>query len=510
MKDKLDNIFSDSECISEETMYAYMENKLTAQERRIVEVHLASCELCSDALEGLSLVRDKDKIRRIVADINEKILANNGVVKPKSFWMNYRFSIAAALAFLVISIGAYFMITNNSEKTDQKIFAEKFKPFPNEVTKQEKDEGNTGAASGGEDKGPQAPDAPVGKDVPVKGKVALAERNLQNIDKLEESEKSNMLEQLNKNVIGQGDPPPKQPIVVGKSDRWFNNDTKDGKYSRTDSSVLRSEITTTDVSGASVLSQGVAVTNTVMADSISVVAGDQIQISHEKSADILYKADLKNGEYVAGGTTKNDKQKDESKKKSTPAKVNTGIDADKGIAFSSPKGTTTDNKHENNRVQTTILPAPNMSQNGIINNDNNNITNGNVGATQGGKSNSGYYVVDNKAGLDTGMKKYEEKDYGGAISSYDGVLASDPNNYDALFYSGVSYLSLNKPDKAIVALDKVLKVKDGKYYEAAQWYKALALIKQNDDKGAKKILREIISNGGTYKNQANDTYNKLK
>src|ERR1035438_6361935 len=115
MKVKLDNIFSDSECISEETMFAYIENKLTPMERRVVEVHLASCELCSDALEGLSLVKDKDKIRRIVADINEKIMAMNVVIKPKSFWMNYRFSIAATLAFLVLSGGAYIMITDRKK-----------------------------------------------------------------------------------------------------------------------------------------------------------------------------------------------------------------------------------------------------------------------------------------------------------------------------------------------------------------------------------------------------------
>ena len=483
MKDKWNNIFSDSECISEETMYAYMENRLTSQERRIVEVHLASCELCSDALEGLSLVRDKDKIRKIVSDINEKITAKNIGIKPKSFWMNYRFSIAAALAFLVISIGAYFMITTNNEKTDQKIFAEKFKPFPNEVTK-EKDERNVTAAPDGD----KAPDAQGGKDIAMGGKDGKIEKNGQHLDNLEETEK---------NIITI----PAQKGTSLERDRWINGTGNTGKYRDGDTTVLRSEITSRQLSDADVVSNGLTINQTIATDSISVVSGDQITVG--KSAELQYKTVLKNNDFAVAGGSKNDKQ-DVSKKKGTPAKAYGGVEQNKDIVNAAPQ-----DKKSSSKVQTTNLPAPNMAINGVMNNDNNNV-NGNIVNAQGAKSNSGYFAVDNRSGLDTAMKKYEEKDYGGAITSYDGVLASDSNNYDALFYSGVSYLSLDKPDKAIVDLDKVLKMKDGKYYEAAQWYKALALIKQNDDKEAKKLLREIISNGGTYKSQANDTFNQLK
>src|SRR5665213_59090 len=483
MKDKLNNIFSDSECISEETMVAYIENKLTSQERRIVELHLASCELCSDALEGLSLVKDKDKIRKIVSDINEKITAKNLAVKPKSFWMNYRYSIAAALAFLIISGGAYIMITNNQDK-DQKIFAEKFTPYPAEKAK-EKDEGITTAATG-EDKGPEVPD---GKDV-SKSNVGLAENQTRHIDDLEETDKSSLLEQLqNKPAAGQADAA-NRTIVVGKNDRWFNNGTIDGQYRKADSTSVQSEIAEKTLRNGDGVVNGV-VTAVPMTDSVSIVSGDQVQLQQSiSSQDISGYKNVDNVTLVGG--TKVDKER-KVKAKGTPAKVNTGIEQKESFAYNSPSG----KKSENKKSESTALPAPNISTNGVVNNEN----------LAGARGNTQSYTIDNRSSLDTAMKKYDEKDYGGAIISYEKVLDIDANNYEALFYSGVSYLSLNKPDKAIADLDKVLKKKDGQYYEAAQWYKALALIKLNDDKGAKKLLKEIISNGGTYKSQANDTFN---
>jgi len=479
MKDRLNNIFSDSECISEETMYAYIENKLTSQERRIVEVHLASCELCSDALEGLSLVRDKEKIRRIVSDINEKITAKNIAIKPKSFWINYRYSIAAALAFLIISGGAYIMITNNKEATDQKVFAEKFKPFPNEVTKEK--EGDGAAAAPDVDKGPEAQ---TGKDV-SKGLIANGEQKERNLNDLEETTTPVFTSS--------------QKAIGGQNDRYTVDGKQGGKFRNNDSSIVNAEITSKALGAGDVSQRTLVTTPSVMTDSVSVtISGDQMNQVQDYSA--AEKSVYKNADIVSIGATKSDKQ-EKSKTKSTPAKEATGGSANQTMAFNNAKSF---KKGDANKSQSTALPAPNMSSNGVFNfsDNNNNI--------QGAKSNSTQYYVDNRTSLDTAMKKYEDKDYGGAVNSYEEILVKDPDNYDALFYSGVSYLSLDKPGKAIVSLNKVLKIKDGKYYEAAQWYKALALIKLNDDKEAKKLLQDIISNGKTYKSQANDTFNQLK
>jgi hypothetical protein len=385
------------------------------------------------------------------------------------------------------------MITTTNNK-DEKIFAEKFKPFPIDKT-DEKDEGNKEMKEGVD----HEPDAQGGKDV-SKSNEASAEKQTKHLDVNEVSGKFSLLEQLNKNVIGQGDAPQQKTFDKDKDSR-FNNGESDGKYSRTDSTVLRSDITSRTLDREEVISTGSSIAIPAMTDSISVVAGDQLKAQQSFSSKDI--SGYKSENIVVGGTTKSDK-KAKAKAKGTPAKVNSGIEQNQSIAYT-PSSPAAEKKSENKKAQSNNLPAPNMNPNGVNNNDNNNNIN-----IKGARGSSHNYVIDNRTLMDTAMKKYDEKDYGGAINSFDKVLLSDAGNYDALFYSGVSYLSVDKPDKAIFDLDKVLNKKDGKYYQDAQWYKALALIKQKENKKAKALLNEIVSTGGKYKTQAEDTLKQLE
>jgi anti-sigma factor RsiW len=46
-------IFQVSNCLGREELRAYLEDPISAEDRRRVENHLLDCPLCSDALEGL-------------------------------------------------------------------------------------------------------------------------------------------------------------------------------------------------------------------------------------------------------------------------------------------------------------------------------------------------------------------------------------------------------------------------------------------------------------------------
>ena len=95
-------IYSATECISEQKMFDYIDNKLNAHEQHKVEKHLLDCELCSDALEGLELLKNRNRI----TSINNKIIERLSITPKKNskiIFFNFKTitSIAAAIALLV-------------------------------------------------------------------------------------------------------------------------------------------------------------------------------------------------------------------------------------------------------------------------------------------------------------------------------------------------------------------------------------------------------------------------
>lgn len=55
-KEKLNRIFENSDCLSEQQLLDYHQNKLSNKERNRVERHSINCKFCSDALDGFELV----------------------------------------------------------------------------------------------------------------------------------------------------------------------------------------------------------------------------------------------------------------------------------------------------------------------------------------------------------------------------------------------------------------------------------------------------------------------
>ena len=53
MKELHNHIFSNTTCISKETMLRYINKQLSKTELHDVEKHLLDCELCSDAFTGM-------------------------------------------------------------------------------------------------------------------------------------------------------------------------------------------------------------------------------------------------------------------------------------------------------------------------------------------------------------------------------------------------------------------------------------------------------------------------
>ncbi|MBK7183930.1 MAG: energy transducer TonB [Bacteroidetes bacterium] len=112
-------IYTSTECISEDVMYNYIDKKLSAQEEHQVEKHLLDCELCSDALEGLTISHDRKIIHSIKTEVDKKLLATEKTTRVVHF--NYRGIWAIAAGLLLLIGGVFFFnqfMTKNMEMAD--------------------------------------------------------------------------------------------------------------------------------------------------------------------------------------------------------------------------------------------------------------------------------------------------------------------------------------------------------------------------------------------------------
>jgi tetratricopeptide (TPR) repeat protein len=102
MNKPVSHIFTPTTCPSEKELLDYVKGRVDPQRRHDIEAHLADCEMCSDYVEGLSLLSDPDAICQIVVGLNNDIdLAASK--KPKARFLRPRIimSVAAVLAVLV-------------------------------------------------------------------------------------------------------------------------------------------------------------------------------------------------------------------------------------------------------------------------------------------------------------------------------------------------------------------------------------------------------------------------
>ncbi len=109
------DLFTNSGCLTTEALKGYNDGALSNLEKDQVQGHLDTCELCSDAMEGLQLMTEPGKLDSIVAEINENLkdtLPDSGNSKSVKFNKQNRFYYIAAAASVAILMGFYFYLQN--------------------------------------------------------------------------------------------------------------------------------------------------------------------------------------------------------------------------------------------------------------------------------------------------------------------------------------------------------------------------------------------------------------
>jgi len=517
---KVNNVFEHTDCLSDDMLVKYVSGKLSPAEKHKVEKHLVDCEMCSDTVEGLSTISDKNKIPEITSELNQKI--QNKVEKKKEvkvvFIQQYRTQLAvAASIFLVIGLVWFFRNNMSMKEMDstssEKIFADKFVPPPSEKLSESKEEIATG-----KEQDPADANRAVTTVQEPSPKVTL-----------DEAEKKVVLNdaKAGKDVSG------------GEKLSWAENKPVQ-KTDQTKTGIPREEKTEDDnrSKNAEVTTKGNA-TTTAMPDA-----------KFRDENIVLLSKDVSKNQNELIPQKDNDKKEEAKKPESAPSMTATGAAAgayDQSAAYKSlsfakqeNKKTTADReraqsqdgdmmslesakktKHKARKDEKEAAPAkatdgfyesiataPPQSQ--TISQQSN--INGKL--TDSVSVSAGLTISDvttvEATPSDNAMAKYDKQDYGGAVTDFEQTLKQNPSDEKALFYSAVSYLSLGQPDKAISNLNKVLQNKNSKYFDDAQWYLSLSYIKKKDAQNARKNLMEIQNNSKSkYQKQADETLKEM-
>ncbi len=118
MKDE-NNISNHSgDCISTDVLLKYIKGELSGYMKNMVERHVASCEMCSDELEGLSLMEEPERIDEITLDLRRKVDETINLPYKEIPYLKFSIQVAALMLILIGVSALYFFFSYKQPKLD--------------------------------------------------------------------------------------------------------------------------------------------------------------------------------------------------------------------------------------------------------------------------------------------------------------------------------------------------------------------------------------------------------
>ena len=110
--------------------------------------------------------------------------------------------------------------------------------------------------------------------------------------------------------------------------------------------------------------------------------------------------------------------------------------------------------------------------------------------------------ADNKELLNASSLQYSNLQFEEALKGFQQLLETNPNQYDLVFYSGMSQLQLNQLAAATQSFQQVIQHGDNNFVAPAQWYLALTQVKAEQYAAAQTTLTSIVERNGDYAEKA--------
>ncbi len=112
--------------------------------------------------------------------------------------------------------------------------------------------------------------------------------------------------------------------------------------------------------------------------------------------------------------------------------------------------------------------------------------------------------------LRNAMQNYENKNYAQAIIGFEKVLEKDSLNVPTNFYSGISYMEIEKYNKANHSFDVVIGQKNSLFMEQAQWYLGFCYLMTEHNQKAKEQFQSIAMSDSFYNKKARKVLRQIK
>lgn len=116
---------------------------------------------------------------------------------------------------------------------------------------------------------------------------------------------------------------------------------------------------------------------------------------------------------------------------------------------------------------------------------------------------------DSTNGGSKAMALYEAHDYEGALALLEDNRKREPNDPRVVFYAGLSRLALGQARQAIPDLEQVRRLEGNELQAPAEWYLALAHLRNQDQAEARSRLERIAEGGGFYRDKARALLSEL-
>jgi tetratricopeptide (TPR) repeat protein len=464
--------------IDKDTMIRYVNDQLSAREKHRVEKHVMDCGLCSDALEGLMEMKNPSALKGILDNIDRRVLAaSEKKTGPTILWMDTRVRVAVA-AGAALLIGAIWFFNRNLDEAGADKTVSQTLPVKTDnpvVTDSVRKEDSK-------------PDEPTG----TTGKENVTTSNSITVTDAEGSGGKTNGPEEDGDKLKQSDAPKYSLTETNRKDK-APSDTRSKKEELKKSEVTLKELE--KISNEDLSKNGEVLNNNNQQAPVTVTDESQKIL-----LDPQEKTKLNEQEIVVKTTKdkkKNQTEEDADDKKKEPS-PNTG--GSYGMVNIPPKN-----------------DAPNQ--------DNKTVVTGNTNVApkkDANKEHDGYYkqqedsvmndlvLLDSLKGKGTvdGVEEFNGKKYADAEVKFRQTLKKDPKNRESLYYLGATYLEQDKPALAIEQFDKVIALGKGAYYDESRYKKSEALMKQGKKTEAKKILQDLIKEGGPMKPKAVDLEKK--
>ncbi len=141
-----------------------------------------------------------------------------------------------------------------------------------------------------------------------------------------------------------------------------------------------------------------------------------------------------------------------------------------------------------------------LKENTPAHKENKNAVEDDFGVEQGKLSADGH--------LRQGLLLFGRQHFDKALEHFKWLLEKNEQDVNSQFYAALSYYNLDKNTKAVEKLTAVLNNSCNVFAQEAQWYLALATLKEGDVVTAQQLLQTIVDEKGFYEEKAKEKMKK--